>query len=259
MNRRLFLSQSALAASAIPFALHASTPQNAEGKLRQVYEWRCYELTSGGRGRMDDYLSKALIPALNRAGANQVGVCTEMGGAQPEILHVFIVYPSWAEMPKIQDQLTADADYLNAAKSYFETSIASPAYVRYTTSVLHAFTGLPQAIVPEASNRIFELRVYEGNQEDATRRKVKMFNSEELPLFYSTGLHPVFFGEMLAGPYMPCLTYMLVFKDMEEREANWAKFIAHPDWEIMKNKPEYANSVSNIVRVFLQPTAYSQW
>jgi len=85
------------------------------------------------------------------------------------------------------------------------------------------------------------------------RRKIKMFNVEEIPLFHEVGLHPVFFGDMIAGPYRPCLTYLLHFKDMAERDANWKKFIDHPDWNAMKVKEEYADTLSNIQKVFLKP------
>ncbi|MCB0632866.1 MAG: NIPSNAP family protein, partial [Lewinella sp.] len=74
----------------------------------------------------------------------------------------------------------------------------------------------------------------------------------------ATGLHPVFFGQMISGPNMPALTYMIYFKDMEERDANWAKFIDHPDWKTMSSKEEYANSVSEIIRIFLTPLDISQ-
>jgi len=85
-----------------------------------------------------------------------------------------------------------------------------------------------------------------------------MFNDDELPIFYETGLDPVFFGETLIGQHLPQLTYMLTFRDMEERDANWKKFIDHPEWKRVSGLPKYANSVSNIHRVFLEPTPYSQ-
>jgi hypothetical protein len=71
-------------------------------------------------------------------------------------------------------------------------------------------------------------------------------------------LNPVFFGHVIAGEHMPCLTYMLTFKNMEERDANWKAFSADPDWKRVSGAPEYANTVSNIIRVFLEPAAYSQ-
>ena len=102
------------------------------------------------------------------------------------------------------------------------------------------------------------MRTYEGYAEDAVRRKVKMFNVDELPIFYKTKLNPVFFGEVIAGEHMPCLIYMLTFKDLNERDANWKQFVDDPDWKRISQAPEYANTVSNIIRVFLEPTPYSQ-
>ena len=80
-----------------------------------------------------------------------------------------------------------------------------------------------------------------------------MFNDEEIPLFLKVKLNPVFFGDMIIGPYRPCLTYMLNFKDMAERDANWQTFVQHPEWKVMSAKKEYANTVSNIRKIFLTP------
>ena len=41
-------------------------------------------------------------------------------------------------------------------------------------------------------------------------------------------------------------------------EANWKTFLEHPEWEQMKNKEIYADTVSNITQIFLRPTDYSQ-
>jgi hypothetical protein len=46
---------------------------------------------------------------------------------------------------------------------------------------------------------------------------------------------------------------MLNFKDMEEHDANWKRFGAHSDWKAMSGMEEYANTVSNIRKVFLKP------
>ena len=48
------------------------------------------------------------------------------------------------------------------------------------------------------------------------------------------------------------------FKNMEERDKNWAKFINDDAWKRISKAPEYANSVSKIYKTFLLPTAYSQ-
>ena len=85
-----------------------------------------------------------------------------------------------------------------------------------------------------------------------------MFNQEEIALFLKVGLQPVFFGKILAGPLMPALVYMLGFKDMADRDAAWGKFAAHEDWKTMQAKPEYADTVSNVRKIFLTHTDYSQ-
>jgi hypothetical protein len=57
---------------------------------------------------------------------------------------------------------------------------------------------------------------------------------------------------------MPALIYMVGFKDMAERDANWGKFGSSDEWKILSSKPEFADTVSNIHRIFLTPTDYSQ-
>jgi hypothetical protein len=45
---------------------------------------------------------------------------------------------------------------------------------------------------------------------------------------------------------------------MEERDKNWAAFGADPDWKKLSADPQYANTVNNIIKIFLVPTSYSQ-
>jgi hypothetical protein len=74
-----------------------------------------------------------------------------------------------------------------------------------------------------------------------------MFNNEELTLFEKVGLHPVFFfGQLLAGTQIPALMHMLWFKDMQERESNWAKLVGSDESNTMKAKSEYANMLSKV-------------
>jgi len=131
-------------------------------------------------------------------------------------------------------------------------------FLRYETSLFMAFDGLPKMIKPSEELTVFELRTYEGYNEDALNRKIKMFNESEFKIFEDVGLHSVFFGEKIAGPQMPCLTYMVAFRDMEERNANWEKFGPHPEWQRIVGMPEYENTVSNIYRVFLKPLSFSK-
>jgi len=64
--------------------------------------------------------------------------------------------------------------------------------------------------------------------------------------------------EAIAGKDLPYLTYMLTFKDMEEREANWKTFIDHPEWKKLSAMTEFKDTVSKIHRTFLEPLGISQ-
>ena len=185
----------------------------------QIYELRVYELDFFRPAEvLHTYLEKALIPALNRQGVQHVGVFEESGEA-------------------LQDQIT---------------------YTRYESSFIRSASGFPALEKPAGDSELFELRIYESYNEDALRRKVKMFNDSEFEIFEEVDLPMVFFGENISGHQMPCLTYLLAFKDKAHHAEAWSKFGAHPEWQRILKLEEYANTVSQITRVFLKPLPYSQ-
>jgi hypothetical protein len=256
MQRRKFLQTSVLATAGVTSAISSSAkPQK---KNKEIYEWRVYETMRGGQPVLDSYFSTALIPALNRLGVKTVGAFSEMSKDEPAILYLLIVYSSMDDYLKINESLKTDKDFLQAASTYNQQPSEKPVYARMDTSLMIAFDGLPQMIAPEKGPRMFELRTYEGYSEDAVSRKIRMFNEGELDIFKKTKLNSVFFGEVIAGKNRPCLTYMVTFKNMEERDANWKGFSADPDWQKISKDPQYANTVSKIHKTFLEPLPYSQ-
>jgi len=134
------------------------------------------------------------------------------------------------------------------------------AYVRVQSSLMVAFSSMPKLEVPKKQPRIFELRTYESPTKRLNQKKIEMFNTGEIPIFRRTGLRPVFFGETLIGDRLPNLTYMVMFADMAEREANWAKFGADPEWKKLSSSPEFGDPemVSDISNTILRPAAHSQ-
>lgn len=260
MKRRNFIKTTAATAlTATTIGAASAKGQDAPLATQQIYEMRIYTMKrGGGTNRLRDYLSSALIPALNRYGCPAIGVFTEMTAPQPTKIYVLIPYISMEHFGGVGEFLSEDEAYQEAEKDYRMIPQDNTVYTRFDTYLMRAFEAIPEMKVPDQESRIFELRTYEGYSENAVQRKVKMFNEGELPIFLKTGLHPVFFGHLLTGPAMPALTYMLTFKDMEERDANWKDFIDHPDWKKMSSMEEYANTVSNIIRVFLLPHDISQ-
>lgn len=65
----------------------------ADDKDKEFYELRVYELTGGGSlAPLENYFTKALIPALNRAGIKNVGVFKETSKSEPmKILPIYSV------------------------------------------------------------------------------------------------------------------------------------------------------------------------
>lgn len=226
---------------------------------KEMYELRVYELKFGKpENVLHDYFKNALMPALSRQGINDIGVFEELGETLPKKIYLFIPYKSMEVYQNTYEALKADTTFKNDSKVYDETEEQMFPYVRYTTSFFIAFEGLPKLVKPNNDDTVFELRIYEGYNEDAFQRKVKMFNKSEFKIFKDVGLRSVFFGEQISGPQMPNLTYMLAFKDMEDHDATWEKFGPNPEWQRIVKLPEYANTVSNIRRVFLRPLTYSK-
>jgi hypothetical protein len=256
MERRDFIKKSALATGSAAAAL---TPAFArpQPRSKQLYELRVYTLR-WSQAPLDDYFSKALIPTLNRLGVKTVGAFSEMGKSEPAKIYLLIPYASFEDFGKVTISLRNDKEFLQASLAYNQIPQEQSVYDRFESSLLLAFDGLPQLAVPPSGPRMFELRTYEGYSEDAVTRKVKMFNEGELDIFKKTKLNSVFFGEMLAGKNLPCLTYMVAFKNMEERDKNWKTFIEDPDWAKISKDPAYANTVSKIHKTFLEPLPYSQ-
>ena len=254
MKRRKFV-YTTMAAGSLPFLGNARDSNSEPAVEKYLGEIRRYEIKfRASQQVLTTYLTDVLQPALKRLGATRFMVLGGYGLENPVNLWVIIGYPTASAYINSQNP-DADPIYREAAGSYDALAPEAALYNRYGSSLLHAFDGMPAMAEPDDGASIYELRTYEGYSEDALRRKIKMFNEGEIAVFLKTGLHPVFFGKMIAVPYRPCLTYMLRFRDMEERDANWSNFIAHPDWKEMNSKEEYANSVSNIRRIFLTKLA----
>lgn len=257
MQRRNFLKSTA-AMAAVTATGSSLTANNLPAQDNELYEFRVYQLTGGGaKNTLKSYFTEALMPLLSKYGI-KLGAFEELDKEDPPKVYTLFAYPMAEVYFKLQKELTTNKDYLTTAKSYFELPATKLVFERYETYLMEAFDGIPKLKFPDKNRGLLELRTYESYNEDAAKRKIAMFNNEELPLFDKVGLHSVFFGKILAGKLMPALMYMLWFKDMEEREANWKKFGESSEWKSMSGKPIYADTVSKVHKKFLTPTDYSQ-
>lgn len=251
MNRSIFLTTIFLT------CIHLISFAQQSG--RDYYEFRTYTFDNEEQKEATlTYLGTAFIPALNRMNITPVGVFEPLEEGEEIKLYVLITYPSLEDFNNLVEKLAGDQEYQKAATGYLKRPLKEPAYQRINSNFMKAFSSIPIIETPPQGEHIIELRIYESHNEYAGNQKVKMFNEGELDIFYDTGLTPVFFGQSLVGENLPNLTYMLTFKNMEEREEAWKKFRVHPDWLKIKEEEQYVGTVSKVSNWFLKPLSISQ-
>ena len=265
MKKRIF--PSSLIIVFVGFCSMFIGPANAfgfQGK-RDIFEIRIYHLkTPAHAQRVDQYLKDAFIPAMHRAGIKKIGVFKPViDSVAEQLIYVLIPYTSMDQFEKLPSMLEKDQQHNIAGKDYIDAVYSDPPYARIESILLRAFEGMPSFSTPkfttQVTDRVYELRSYEGHTEKIYRNKVQMFNQgDEIGLFNRLGFNAVFYGEVLVGPKMPNLMYMTTFENRASRDEHWKAFSADPQWKKLSSMPEYKNNVSKNTIVFLKPTDYSE-
>lgn len=238
-----------------------SFAQTAE---KDILEIKIYHIeTEEQEDMIDDFLEKAYLPALERAGISLTGVLKPIEGDTLFGKRVYVLTPfsSLEKFGEINETLREDKIYLEDGKAYLEAAHDNPPYERIETILLNSFDGMPRfrlSDLTDSEERIFELRSYEAATENFLANKVKMFNEGEIEIFERLDFNPIFFGEVLAGSQMPNLMYMTGFENKESRDAHWNSFGDDPAWKEMSVMEEYQNNVSQITITMLKPTPYSK-
>jgi hypothetical protein len=265
MNGRSLTMRSLTAVMALTGAARAA----AAPAERQVLELRTYRFASEAKlATFAGLLAQAYVPALNRAGVTPVGIFRARQADNPDLklaadelqVRVLLPHPDLASVAALPEKLAADAVWTAQAKTVLGTPMSDPLYERFETQLMLGFTECPRVVVPTmAADRVLQLRIYESHNDERALRKIEMFNEGgEIALFRRVGIQPVFFGQSLAGTLLPNLTYMVSFENPAAKDAAWATFIKHPEWEEMKTDPKYAETVSRITNLVLRPLPGSQ-
>ena len=152
--------------------------------------------------------------------------------------------------------------YQAAGAQYIESAYDNPPFNRIETILLKAFPDMPRFAVPNhqtpPSERVYELRSYEGPTEKIFQKKVEMFNAGgEIELFKKLEFNAIFYAEVISGSTMPNLMYMTTFSSMKSHDEHWDAFRSHPDWKTLSGMEKYKNTVSKAVKYLLKPTNYS--
>jgi hypothetical protein len=267
MQRRTFLTCSLASATlgAIPARALQDAQGSSDGKSREFYELRRYQLANGPQKKIcDDYFKDALLPAVNRVGITPVGVFNLAVGAETPAMYLLMPSSSLDSLVALEVRLAQDAEYLKAGAAFLNAPANGPAFVRVESSLMQAFEKMPRLVLPAATAangpRVFELRTYESPSDQDHKRKVEMMQSGEEAIFAKAGFSQVFYGDTLIGSRLPNLTYMLGYPNVSERDKLWTAFASAPEWKALSSQPRYAFEaiVSNITNVILTPAPYSQ-
>ena len=241
--------------------------QISDAKGLDFYQIQVYRLSGKAQEQsVDNYLKSSYLPALHRAGIKTVGVFKPIASDTTSGKQIIIWIPltSLGELDKLQKCLAKDATYQTAGADFIKAPFDLVPFQRKESVVLKAFPDAPAYILPEfntnRSERIYELRSYEGPTDFLFAQKVKMFNEGgEIKLFKSLEFNAVFYAEVISGNLMPNLMYMTTFENMAAHDEHWKAFSNHPDWKRISTIPEYQHTVSRIVKILLYPTDYSDF
>ncbi|MBI4889174.1 MAG: NIPSNAP family protein [Acidobacteria bacterium] len=259
MQRRDFVAGSA----GVPLLSSSALAQGTE-KAPSILELRYFKLrntTDNQRAKLAEFLGKAVVPAMQRAGSGMVGLFGSSIAPDAPFQLLVAQHASISAFEQCWQKLMVDGELGGTAAALMQ-SVALP-FQRMEVQLLRGFKGFPGIEkLPggaERAARIFELRTYESNTPVSLLKKIGMFENGEIDLFRKHNLLPVFFGEMIAGPKMPNLTYMVAFDNLAAREANWRSFATSAEWKKMASTPGLSDGeiVSNISNMILTPLAGS--
>lgn len=232
---------------------------------RQFYQLVIYHFKTKDQAEVtDQFLRDAYLPAVHRAGLKNVGVFKNVKNdtAADKKIYVLLAFRSLDEFHQLTTSLNSDKELASKGIGFLDAGYNNAPFTRKEAILMEAFPAMPALKKPDFTNakseRIYELRSYEGPTENLYRSKVKMFNEgKETEIFQRLGSEAVFYAEVLAGSHMPNLMYMTSYMDRKSREEHWKKFGDDPEWKRLSGLPEYQHNISKADIDFLTPADYS--
>ena len=102
--------------------------------------------------------------------------------------------------------------------------------------------------------------MYRSFSFERSRAKVSQMTIEGgvLDLFAICDMKPVFMSTTLYGSFMPSIVFMLSFESEDHKNDAWVKFFDHPIWKKLSTDPQYADTVTEVINIFLKPCKGSQ-
>src|SRR5204863_3464967 len=114
---------------------------------REYYQLTVYQFRDTTQERLiDEYLSKAYLPALHKKGIKSIGVFKPIANdtAKIKIVYVLVPFRTLDQAKDLPGLLMKDNEYLKAGKTYLDADYKSPVYQRIENILMQAFELAPK-------------------------------------------------------------------------------------------------------------------
>ena len=264
--KKQFLPSASLVLSFL-LLLNSSFTNAVQSPRSEYYQLTIYHCKTADQLEVTSaYLKNTYMPALHKFGLTDIGVFRSMDNdtVADKRLYVLVPFASLQKYEALMTALTEGSLIKNDTSAYTSAAFNKMPFERMETALLKAFKDMlhlkkPSLTAP-LTERVYELRSYEGPTERLYRQKVKMFNEGgEVDLFNRLNFNAVFYSEVLSGCHTPNLMYMTTFNNKAERDEHWKNFVSDSTWKRISTIPEYLNTVSKADIFFLRPTDFSDF
>jgi len=236
----------------------ASSAETAMGTRFYVLEQ--YLLEQGSQpGRIHDFFSKALIPALQPIHKGPMIFLEALVAPRMPLVTAIFGVESCDQIWTLSRQLFANKGF---SKAFDAWEAGEPPYVSAEASLLEATDYSPEIVPlekPPATPRLFELRTYHSPTARQRKALDERFGGPETKIFHRSGIHPLFYSSTVFGTRRPNLTYVIPFDDLAAREKAWNAFGADEEWvRVRKESIERGGQLTPVIDISLhRATAYS--
>jgi hypothetical protein len=230
MERRSFVS--ALGG----FGMFGLVPQAGNAavteKKTRYYLLEQYFMKTGPQlGRMHEFISKSLLPALEQAHSGPKIYLEALIAPHTPQLAAIYGFESLDHIDKLRTAVAQNPAFQKA----MEALEAGPeaAFEDMTSALLEAAPYSPEIAAPAAgltAPRLFEVRVYHSPTWRQLQALHERMAGPEMKIFHRVGVRPILYASTLAGARIPNLTYVIPFENLAAREKAWAAFGADPEW-----------------------------
>jgi hypothetical protein len=225
MNRRSFVQS--IAGAGLLSQTAAAQPPAAPPRLYCLDYF--YYRQGDQASRLQQFLSSQ-APLWTKH-SRAFGVFTAVMAPHAQTTLVLSGFSSLEEMVGTENRMEAEPVFRKARQELERGT--EPAFDSRQRVLLRTADFSPE-IVPLAEKpkrpRYFEIRVYHSPTERQLRLVHERFAGSEIRIFHRSGIHPILYGDTIAGPDMPNLTYIIPFTSLGDRETAWDTFGADAEW-----------------------------